>query len=499
MPESKLNRARVLVIDDEDATRYILRRVLTHAGFDVDEAATGSDGLAKATFMPDIIIADVKLPDMLGYEVCRRLKANLLTTNIPILQISALFVSDESKVQGLEGGADSYLTHPVEPKVLVAQINALLRIRKAENLARLSALQWEITFNALSDGIALADGNGTLLRANSTFMRLLDLVYSEIEGRQLGQIFESRFGVTLGDFLALDRGDQTSELTSGRRWFRARYDTIDSGPEKSAGSVLIITDITEHKKLQETLKLTERLAATGRLAHIIAHEINNPLEALSNLLYLAGQDLAESPETASYIEQASAELIRISTITKQVLAYHRESVSPSLNPAGEILDAVLAIFRSHIMGSGVKLLSRVDCNDEIFVRAGEIRQVFSNLISNAVDAMNHERGTLRVRCIRSKDYVSGRVGVRFLFSDSGSGIPPEVMARVFEAFYTTKEAKGSGIGLWLSAEVVSKHHGSIRVRTRTEGLYKGTLFDIFIPIPVECNRQLAEEQVHVVG
>jgi signal transduction histidine kinase len=115
------------------------------------------------------------------------------------------------------------------------------------------------------------------------------------------------------------------------------------------------------------------------------------------------------------------------------------------------------------------------------VNPGEIRQVFGNLISNALDAIGDRGGRLLVRCFESSDRRTGAKGVRFAFSDSGDGMPKTVIPKIFEAFYTTKEAKGSGIGLWLSAEIVGKHHGKIRLRTRTSGLYRGTLIDVFLP------------------
>ncbi len=174
-PDSKPKKPRILVIDDQETTRYVFRRVLTRAGYSVEEAENGEEGLAKAMFLPDLIIADVNLPDMLGYDVCRRIKANALSASIPILQISASFISDESKVQALEGGADSYLIQPVEPTVLLAQVQALLRLRKAEALSHLSALQWKTTFDALSDGLALADADGTVVRVNRAFLHLLRL------------------------------------------------------------------------------------------------------------------------------------------------------------------------------------------------------------------------------------------------------------------------------------------------------------------------------------
>ncbi|HET9087209.1 MAG TPA: response regulator, partial [Acidobacteriaceae bacterium] len=203
-PEPNPRKPRILVIDDQETTRYIFRRILNRAGYIVEEAATGEEGLLKAASSPDLIIADVNLPDMLGYDVCRRIKANALSASIPLLQISASFVSDESKVQALEGGADSYLIQPVEPTVLLAQVQALLRLRKAEALSHLSALQWKMTFDALSDGLALVDADGIVVRVNRAFLRLLRLGHAQVEGKSIAEVFHLSFGRPL------------SELTNGR-------------------------------------------------------------------------------------------------------------------------------------------------------------------------------------------------------------------------------------------------------------------------------------------
>jgi signal transduction histidine kinase len=455
---------------------------LTRAGLDVDEAETGMAGLAQALLGPDLIICDVNLPDMLGYDVCRRLKTNPMTASIPVLQISASFISDESKVQALEGGADSYLTQPVEPTVLIAQVNALLRLRRAESIANLSARQWQTTFDSLSDGVALLDSKRLIVRTNHTFLNMLGLVSSETEGSPLTDVFLQTFGIPFDQFLTEISGKTSLELAFEKCWFRLRYNVIESALGDESGSILILTEITDQKKLQATLKFNERLAATGRLAHVIAHEINNPLEAMWNLLYLAERSSSETGATRSYVEQASKELERISRITKQVLAYHRESKEPIVTRADEILDGVLAIFRAHMMSNKVVLDVHLNCSSEIFVHPGELRQVFSNLISNAVDAIGEDGGTLRVRCFNTIDQRSGRKGIRFFFSDSGLGVPEDQLPDIFDAFFTTKGLKGSGVGLWLSAEILSRHDGYIRVRTRTTGSHRGTLFAIFLPV-----------------
>ncbi len=422
MPEATV-RGRVLVIDDQEPTRYIFRRIPTHAGYRVEEAAAGAAGLKLAETVPDLIIVDVNLPDMLGYEVCRRLRANPATRSIPVLQISASFVSSESQVEALEGGADSYLIQPIDPPVLLAQVNALLRLRRAEALANFSARQWRTTFDALSDGLALIDSAGVIQRVNRTFLKLLSYAPSEVEGRTIGDIFERKFDFSFSEFLTRRSPEGMLEIFSEPRWLRARFETLHGYPANDSGSVFLVTDITEHKKLQENLKLSERLAITGRLAHIIAHEINNPLEALSNLIYLTTGELSPGSEAHTYMDQASVELIRISQITKQVLAFHRDSKEPVPTRSNELLDAVLATFRAQLSLSGVEVLLRDRCTQLVIVHPGEIRQVFSNLLANGLDAVtcgwaaacemlrNHGRQDTQERCaLYLQRYRAGNPG-----------------------------------------------------------------------------------------
>jgi signal transduction histidine kinase len=474
-------KGNILIIDDQETTRYVFRRILTGANYEVQEAETGTDGLTKAMQIPDVIIADVNLPDMLGYDLVRRLKSNPSTSSIPVLQVSASFISDESKVQALEGGADSYLIQPVEPTVLLAQIQALMRMRRAEALSHLSSWQWQTTFDALSDGLAMADSNGILVRANRAFLHLLNLKPSETEGKPLVEVFESNFGVPLEKLQDPSAANQAIELSFGSLWFRIRYDHIRLDPSRTKGAILLLTDITHHRKLQETLKMAERLAASGRLAHVIAHEINNPLEALANLLYLVEIDPSLSGSSRGFVQQSLAELERISRITKQILAYHRESKQPIIARGRELVEGLLSMLYPNMVVNQIDLTSRFVGSRYVRVMPGEIRQAFGNLLSNAIDAIGDSGGKLRVACFDSIDYPSGRKGVRFLFSDTGCGIPREAFSQIFDAFFTTKELKGSGIGLWLTSEIIANHSGRIRVRSRTKGPYRGSLFDIFLP------------------
>ena len=475
--------AKILIVDDQEQTRYVFRRILSRAGYAVDEASRGEEGLERAR-MADVVVADVNLPDMLGYDLCRRLKANPQTAGIPVLQISASFTSDESKVQALQGGADSYLVQPVEPAVLVAQVQALLRLRRAESQSSISARQWQTTFDSLTDGLVLADPRGIVVRTNRSLHSMLDVTPGQVEGAPLTELFQRAFEVSLEDFLMRHQGHAT-EMRFGSQWLRVRYDAVQAEPGDHSGAILLLTDITDYKKLQETLKMSERLAATGRLAHIIAHEINNPLEALANLQYLLETSPSLDENARGYLRQANAELERISHITKQILAYHRESAHPVPAAGDEVIEGVLAMFRWRMIGATVTLNTRYTATRPIYIHPGEMRQAFGNLVGNAMDAIGPAGGTLYVRCFNATHIRTGRRGVRVLVADTGSGIPATVLPEIYGAFFTTKEVKGSGIGLWLTSEIVQKHNGSIRVRSRTSGKFRGTLFDVFLPSEAE--------------
>src|SRR5206468_1663072 len=164
MPDPK--DVRIVHVDDRDDNRYVVSKILRNAGYTVTEGKTGLEALQLASSVPDVMILDVKLPDMLGYEVCRRIKENPATRGIMIIQLSASFVTNESKVQALESGADQYLIQPIEPTVLLASVRALLRLQRAEQTSRTAASQWQGTFDSLSEGVALLDAEHRILRCN---------------------------------------------------------------------------------------------------------------------------------------------------------------------------------------------------------------------------------------------------------------------------------------------------------------------------------------------
>lgn len=246
---------------------------------------------------------------------------------------------------------------------------------------------------------------------------------------------------------------------------------------KIVGAFAIARNISAKRQSEEAIRRSEKLATAGRMAASIAHEINNPLEAVLNLLYLARNDPRKAGE---YLSMAEREIGRVSRLAQQALGFVRDTKNvTSLDPAA-ILDEILELYSRKIDAKKIHVLREYRGQSQIHGYSGEVHQLLANLLVNAVDAME-PGGCLRVRVTQSSRWTDGSRGIRVIVADNGKGIPPENLARVFEPFYTTKQDTGTGLGLWVSQGIVQKHGGSIRVRSRAEGPHRGTLFSIFIP------------------
>jgi signal transduction histidine kinase len=241
-------------------------------------------------------------------------------------------------------------------------------------------------------------------------------------------------------------------------------------------------EVRDHLQLEklaaEALRKSEKLAIVGRLAATIAHEINNPLASVTNLLYLMASAVSFE-EVQRYRATADEELARVVEITNQTLRFHRESKIPADVNAAEVLDSVLKLYERRLANSNIVVDRSVDRSALIIGFAGELRQLVANLISNAVDAMR-AGGKLHVRIVRASERRNGlRRGIRVVVADTGSGIPLSMRSKMFEPFASTKDDTGTGLGLWVSSEIVRKHKGDLRFRSR---LGHGTVFSIFLPL-----------------
>lgn len=264
-----------------------------------------------------------------------------------------------------------------------------------------------------------------------------------------------------------------------------RYWTVSYFPVYAAdGSIQAITaaslEITQQKKAEQALIQSEKLAAVGRLASSIAHEINNPLESVTNLLYLAANS-SHTDEIRQYLHTAEIELRRVAAITSQTLRFHKQASSPQAITAEQLIESVLSIYQGKLANSAVQVIERSRAKKPVRCFEGEIRQVISNLVSNALDAMNAGGGRLFLRTREATNWKTGEKGVSLTVADSGSGMSEATLARIFSPFFTTKGLTGTGLGLWVSKEIVDHHRGKLCVRSSQSPAFHGTVFTVFLP------------------
>jgi signal transduction histidine kinase/GAF domain-containing protein len=264
-------------------------------------------------------------------------------------------------------------------------------------------------------------------------------------------------------------------------WLEARGRTvvIAETPVRMLG---VTMDVTSRRLAEEALRGSEKLAATGRLAASIAHEINNPLAAVTNALYILRTAERMPDKSLDYIRTAEIELARVVHITKQTLGFYRELSAPVSVYIPQLVDEALAAQETRIAAHGIVMHKEYGPVQEIPAYPAELRQVFSNLLTNALEAVT-DAGKVSVR-IRQTHNGHGRNGVKITIADNGSGIPESHIPRIFEPFFSTKETKGTGLGLWVSQGIVQKHGGTIQVRTSHDVTHHGTCFMIFLPFTV---------------
>ena len=271
----------------------------------------------------------------------------------------------------------------------------------------------------------------------------------------------------------------------GTRWpVLLTVSSLRNARGEIVGASAIARDISAEKQSEEAVRRSEKLATAGRLAASIAHEINNPLEAVVNLLYLARHDSSHAGE---YLTLAEQEVGRVARLAQQTLGFVRDASSPGAMDPAAIMDEILQLYSRKLEGRHIHVTRRYRSNYPISGYSGELRQLLANLLVNAVDAMA-DGGSLQVRVATGQDWSSGMVGVRITVADNGSGIPHDNLRQIFEPFYTTKKDTGTGLGLWVSRGIVQKHGGSIRVRSRANGRATGTVFSIFLPQRHEISR-----------
>jgi PAS domain S-box-containing protein len=345
--------------------------------------------------------------------------------------------------------------------------------------------QLQTIMDALPTLIAYVDPELCYLRVNQAYANYFNTTPETLVGRHMRDVLGTAFPEIETHLQRALLGErQIFEVTIpaafGARQMLAQH-IPDLCPEGHIRGVVIEShDMTERKQTEHLLRTAEKLAAVGRLAASMAHEINNPLESVTNLLYLArtSEDRATMEQ---YLLEADRELRRVSAITNQTLRFHKQSTKPLALHARDLFESVLTIYSGRLNNSGVRVEQRVRASAPVICFDGEIRQVLSNLVSNALDAMTglyDRESRLVLRAAQGTDVRTGRAGLRFTVADTGTGMNPATLARMWEPFFTTKEIGGTGLGLWISRDIAERHAGRLSVRSRAGS---GTVFTLWLP------------------
>ncbi len=463
-----------MIVDDRTESRYVLSRILQSEGHRCEHADRGAQAVELARTLPDLVILDVRLPDMSGIEVCRILKSEPATASIMVLQMSASFVSNDARAEALDAGADAYITHPIDRTVLTATVRALLRLRRAELISRRASEQWQSTFDSLVEGVARIDENGCVAQWNDAFRAICGTRAQLDSGENAALLLEKLIGTS--EPLRQKSKQVTGEFNIGKRAVQVSVTRVEGESERGE-RVLIVADTTDRKLAEYALRTAEKLAATGKLASTIAHEINNPLEGLINLIYLAR--VTDSIDTArTFLIDAGKELDRISRITKQALSFYRDPHQPEEIDLGELLAEVVSLIGRSATPRKVKVVFKRRPAEKIYGFPGQLAQVFTNVMRNAIE-VSTPGSEVNVRLCSVER--TGRRGNRVTIHDHGTGIPTEIRSNIFDPFFTTKELRGSGLGLWVSKSLIERHHGTIRFRSSERLGKSGTTFEVFLP------------------
>ncbi len=494
---------RVLLIEDSEDDAYLLTRHFERAGYHpsvrrVETADAMQWELTQPDAEWDVVLADFNLPTFSAPAALQLLKR--LGQDLPFIMMSGA-VSEETAVDAMRAGAHDYVSKQNLARLIPAierelrEARARRLKRDTEQALRVSEERFLRLVRAMPVGLIIVEPNGSVHYANTTIEQLLG--FSEHELRSgavsLSSLFEDEGPAVLARLRATIESHRPFEAICRTRDGRlvpvllalAHLAVEDSANTTASEQIAVFfVDLTEQKRSEEVMRRTEKLAATGRLAASIAHEINNPLEAVTNCLYLIGSSPLDS-RAQEFLQMAQQELDRVTHITTQTLRFYRQSTRPVDSNINDLLDTVIALYEPRMRSFSIKI--ERDYSDLPLVRAyeGEIRQVLANLVGNAVDAMQRNGGRLILRTAGGRDLHRGDDGVFVTVADTGCGMDAATRLRIFEPFFSTKGITGTGLGLWVSQTILEKHGGRAMVRSRVrtgDEVPGGTVFRVFLPL-----------------
>lgn len=506
---------KILIIDDKPDNLVSISALLKYLipDCDISVCLSGIEGLRKArTDLPDTILLDIHMPEMDGYEVCRRLKQDEATQSIPVIMLTAVKTDSESRIRGLEIGADAFLTKPIDETELAAQVKVALRIKKAEDqLRKKNALleemvrqrtrslkETEESFRKLVEnsliGISVIR-KGRILYQNPEHRRIMAALFQALDREDYRSIHpddlenvirfrKKAWNMENGNediqfrFYPSASTDRSGEMT----WVQCRMNPIRYAGENSV--LFYVIDVTRAKSLESMILIADKMQSLGRVATGIVHEIRNPLSSISMEIYLLRKAIEKSrllektfaKEAIDCVNDIESAFISIDAVMQRVMDFSRPH-HPELKPenVNRTIEAAIRLSQATLKGQGIEIETFFDeCLPESQIDGQLISQVIMNLMNNAADAMKTSTKR-RIISIRTAP-MNGCISIRI--KDSGTGIPSEIQDKIFDPFFTTKKT-GTGIGLSICHRIIGDHCGSLQFVS--DGL-NGTEFQILLPV-----------------
>jgi PAS domain S-box-containing protein len=497
--------ANILMVDDQPGKLLSYEVILAPLGENLIKARTARealDQLLRHDFA--VVLMDVSMPEIDGFELADMMRQHPRFQKTAIIFISGVHLSDLDRIKGYQSGAVDYISVPVIPELLRAKVSVFVelhrtnrqlerlnsdlerrveertqQLRESEELLRERADLLELA----TEAIMVRDLNGIIQFWNSGAEGLYGWRRDEVLGKPLHEVLQTKFpgGYQSAQTALAEIGTWNGNLTQITRDGREVVVACRKAFKAGGSAILEINrDITAQLKAEDALRKNERLAAMGRVAGIIAHEINNPLESITNTFYLLRDHPSLDEEARYYAKLGEQELHRVAHITRQTLGFYRESKRPVEVSIASLLDEILELRLRRLEFENITVERKYRDKGTIQGFPVELKQVFLNLIGNAIQAMP-EGGRLRLHVFAPWPRSDQRSLVCISICDTGSGIDPEHAKYLFEPFFTTKSTKGTGLGLWISKGIIQKYGGSIRFRSMPVASGHVTCFQVLLP------------------
>lgn len=492
-------RHTVLVVDDNPATRYSTGRIIRAAGFRTAEAGSGAEALDLVAQGVSAVVLDVHLPDTDGFKVCRAIRAQPATALLPVVHLSAAYIRDEDRVTGLNAGADGYLVHPVEPAVLVATLQALIRARTAEDELRRSEQRFRAIYDQAQSGIALLDEQGRFADVNPAMLRMLGRQPADLLGQPLAQFAPAPWQEFIRELLATraqERGEWRGEFPLLRpEGAQVHLEWSISSHVEPGVRIAIAIDVSQRYELEQRRRdVLEREQAARQVAErhsrtkddfiaVLSHELRTPLNAIVGWVHIlqrrgmapdAEKGLQAIERNAKTQARIISDILDVSRINSGKLRLAREWADPAELVVASI-DALAAGINDRRLRVDTDIAS---AHQPAWLDPARFQQIVWNLMTNAMK-FSPEGGRIVVRLRRRGDRLDLAV------QDFGQGIPPEFLPHLFDRF-TQSDAPGNrrhgglGLGLSIVKHLVDLHGG--QVHARSEGLGHGTLMEVALNV-----------------